>query len=254
MGLDMPTDIHKLKETAIFFAMVVATALALSFIVAVVMYNFGVSDHSQKYLLTSVYISVCVGLPVAIIASQNQFRLMMHRDPLETLATRDGLTDLLSRRYFLQAANQQIQRMQRTEKMAGVIVFDIDGFKDINDKFGNAMGDKLLMAVATLAREELRSRQDLMTRWWGDEFVIMLHATTPELVRLVSERVRKRIDETPIMLGDNEVKVTASFGFAVLSKYDTLEGAMGRADEAMKLAKSEGKNTVRTWSIAQLAS
>jgi len=254
MGPDMPIDTHKIKETAIFFTMVIASALALSFIVTIIMYNFGLSDHSQKYLLTSFYISACVGLPVAIIASQNQFRLMMHRDPLETLSTRDNLTDLLSRRYFLQAANQQIQRMQRTEKMAGVIVFDIDRFKDVNDRHGNHLGDKLLMAVATLAREELRSRQDLMTRWWGDEFVIMLHATTPELVRLVSERIRKRIAETPIMLDEAEVKVTASFGFAVLSKYDTFEGALGRADEAMKLAKSEGKDTVRTWSIAQLAS
>ncbi|MEM6534569.1 MAG: GGDEF domain-containing protein [Pseudomonadota bacterium] len=243
----------KIKEIATFFAIVVASALCLSFILSLIIYRFGVPDHPQKYLLTSLYISFCVGLPIAVIASQNQFRLMVHRDPLETLSATDTLSGLLTRRFFLTAASQHIQSIARADKLSGIVVFDIDGFRQINDTYGNLLGDKVLMLVAKMAREELRSRQDLITRWWGDEFVIVLYGASGEETRRVADRIRERIYNTPIDLDGEEVLISASFGISPLSKYDSIESALSRADQAMALAKQRGKNRICSWSMVKLA-
>ncbi len=248
----MTNDTRRIKEAIIFFTMIIATALCLSFIISVVLYRYGIPQHPHKYLLSSLYISVCVGLPVAVMASQNQFRLMLHRDPLETLSATDTLSGLLTRRFFLQAANQQIQLMNRTDKMSGLVVFDIDNFRAINDAYGSTLSDKVLVTVSNIAREELRSRQDLITRWWGDEFVIALYNSTAEQTLLVAERIRQRVAEMSVDLGGSGVSITASFGFAPLSKYDSLESALARADEAMQRAKDDGKNRICSWSMAKL--
>ncbi len=241
------------KQTLVFFVIVTVSALCLSFITAIAIHHSGMSQHAHKYLLTSVSISACVALPIALIASHNQFRLLAHRDPLETLSQTDSLGGLLSRRFFLQAANQLVQRMGRTDQMSCLIVFDLDGFKRLNDRFGSNMGDKVLLAVSAMAREELRGRHDLITRWWGDQFVIALYNATPAQTQMVAERIRSRIADTEFDLEGETARITASFGYAPLTKYDRLEIALGRADEAMTLAKTSGQNCLRCWSMTKLA-
>jgi two-component system cell cycle response regulator len=160
------------------------------------------------------------------------------------MATTDALTGLLNRRAFLESTRREVARAKRYNDHLSVVLLDVDHFKQINDKRGHAAGDQVLSAVGRLLNTSLRTC-DIVARWGGEEFVLVLPATALEQAEEVAERVRKSLAEANIKDSNGDViPVTASFGVAAYNGGETLEQMIDRSDRAMYLAKSGGRNRV----------
>ena len=160
------------------------------------------------------------------------------------MATTDLLTGLLNRRAFLESTGREVARAKRYNDALSVILLDVDHFKHINDRRGHAAGDMVLAAVGKLLNTAVRTC-DIVARWGGEEFVLVLPSTTLEGAEQVAERVRELLECAEIKDGNGDlVPVTASFGVATYMGGETLEQIVDRADRAMYLAKSGGRNRV----------
>ncbi|MEC7524639.1 MAG: diguanylate cyclase [Myxococcota bacterium] len=160
------------------------------------------------------------------------------------LATVDALTGLFNRRAFVDAARRELARAQRHRDPLSVLLFDIDHFKSINDGQGHAMGDRVLKSVGDLL-SSLARESDVCARWGGEEFVILLTSTDLPGGAQAAERVRAAIEAMRV---DNDrgerIPVTASFGVATLEPNEEMDALVDRADRAMYLAKTSGRNRV----------
>jgi diguanylate cyclase (GGDEF)-like protein len=159
------------------------------------------------------------------------------------LAAIDGLTQLMNRRAFSDALGREISSATRHMHPLSVVVLDIDHFKAINDTRGHAGGDAVLRALGRLLATETR-RSDLCGRWGGEEFVMALTHTDRIGARVVADRLRARIGELDITIGDSRIPITASLGVATLAQGESLDELVARADRAMYGAKSRGRNRV----------
>jgi two-component system cell cycle response regulator len=160
------------------------------------------------------------------------------------MATTDALTGLLNRRAFLESTGREVARTRRYNDKLSVVLLDVDHFKHINDRRGHAAGDVVLTAVGKLLAGAVRTC-DIVARWGGEEFVIVLPSTALEGAEEVAERIREQLASAQIIDSGGEViPVTASFGVATYADNETLEQVIDRADRAMYLAKSGGRNRV----------
>jgi two-component system cell cycle response regulator len=160
------------------------------------------------------------------------------------MATTDALTGLLNRRAFLESTGREIARARRYNDKMSVVLLDVDHFKHINDRRGHAAGDVVLGAVGRLLGGTVRTC-DVVARWGGEEFVLLLPSTGLEGAEQMAERIRAELENLQILDGGHEViPVTASFGVAMYMGNETLEQLIDRADRAMYLAKSGGRNRV----------
>jgi diguanylate cyclase len=160
------------------------------------------------------------------------------------MATTDALTGLLNRHAFLESTAREVARTKRYNDKLSVVLLDVDHFKHINDKRGHAAGDMVLSAVGKLLLAALRTC-DIVARWGGEEFVLMLPSTSIDGGEDVAERVRALLEHADIKDGNGDnIPVTASFGVAAYSIGETLEQVIDRADRAMYRAKSGGRNRV----------
>lgn len=159
---------------------------------------------------------------------------------LEQLATSDPLTLLINRRKFEELLDYEMERDKRYRTGLTLIFCDIDRFKQINDTHGHDAGDQVLKAVARLLRSSIRAT-DIVARWGGEEFLILIPNTTAELARVLAEKLRMRIDgfEFPVVR-----KLTASFGVTHMLGDDDRNSAIRRADAALYRAKNNGRNRV----------
>ena len=165
---------------------------------------------------------------------------------LAHLARTDSLTDLANRRYFGELAEKELSRTLRYGGALSVLMVDIDHFKRINDTQGHASGDEVLHKLADLFRLELRNI-DIVGRIGGEEFAIVLAQTDREQAVDVAERLRRTIENHGVLL-DNGILLnfTVSIGVASLNgSQDTVEHLLKRADDALYVAKHEGRNNVR---------
>lgn len=162
---------------------------------------------------------------------------------LQRLATTDELTGAATRRHFLDLAGQELRRARRFSHPLSVLVFDIDHFKGVNDRFGHSAGDTVLRAVSDGVRRILRD-VDTFGRIGGEEFAVVLPETAREPAGLAAERLRRAIGGTAHGVKDLG-PVTVSIGVAELVETDGgLEDLMDRADHALYRAKRLGRNRV----------
>lgn len=162
------------------------------------------------------------------------------------LSLTDPLTSLYNRRFLEGFFTQQIAQANRRQEPFGVIFFDIDQFKLINDTHGHEVGDKVLATVAETIKEMLRE-VDLMVRYGGEEFIIVLPSTTLEGAMNVAEKIRRMVATTTVSLNTGDhISLTVSLGVAQYTPGTALAGQdlIHRADEAMYHAKLMGKNLV----------
>ncbi|MBP1771643.1 MAG: diguanylate cyclase, partial [Holophagaceae bacterium] len=164
---------------------------------------------------------------------------------LEQEARTDPLTGCANRRHFLQKATQEFARLQRYGGELAVFMLDLDHFKAVNDRFGHAAGDATLVALAKTCTAILRL-EDVVGRWGGEEFVVLLPETGHDRAVEVAERLCGAVAATPIAPpGGPPFHVTASLGVASWSLGDTdVDVILGRADRAMYEAKHAGRNRV----------
>jgi diguanylate cyclase (GGDEF)-like protein/PAS domain S-box-containing protein len=171
----------------------------------------------------------------------------------QRLARADVLTDVNNRRYWFELAEHEFEVATRYLRPLAVVLFDIDGFKLVNDRFGHAAGDKMLECVSQVARGELRAA-DVIGRHGGDEFVIALPMTTAEQAFPIAERILAGVGASSIETVRGKVAVTLSIGIAEtlfaqpeehLDGDGSVEAVVNRADEAMYEAKTAGGDRIR---------
>ena len=160
------------------------------------------------------------------------------------LAETDELTGLLNIRGFSIAANRLFSQAQRYNRAVTVLMIDSDNLKSINDSYGHESGNKMLRQMARLVLAELRYT-DVLARYGGDEFVVLLPETPAKGALDVAERIRDAVGSLPLDLDGRRVACTVSIGLAALpGDGTTLDALMARADRAMYQAKQAGRNRV----------
>lgn len=164
---------------------------------------------------------------------------------LEDMAITDYLTGIYNRRYILEYLEQEIERSNRYDTMFSVILFDFDNFKNVNDTYGHLVGDEALKHFCNLVSENTR-KSDLMGRYGGEEFLLIMPNTTIEQVEKHANKLREVIEENPLKYGNNEkLKITVSAGCTSFYQLDKKsEDLIKRADDALLRAKNNGKNRV----------
>jgi diguanylate cyclase (GGDEF)-like protein len=189
-------------------------------------------------------------------AMASQASIAIARMKLYELAIRDDLTGLLLRRFITERLQQELRRAGRYDDDLTVMMCDIDHFKKVNDTWGHPAGDAVLVKVAETLVEELRMQVDLPARWGGEEFLVVMPQTTEEEALAAAERLRARLNSTPIRLpGDlGETEITMSFGLASTATApgedpETADSIIKRADDALYVAKRTGRNKVVCWTL-----
>jgi diguanylate cyclase (GGDEF)-like protein len=161
-------------------------------------------------------------------------------EELQQLAITDPLTGIYNRRMFHQLLEGEIERDRRYRSGLGLILCDLDHFKIINDNFGHDVGDKVLQVFAANTRKHLRD-SDILARWGGEEFIILIPQTNLEKTLVIAEKLQS---ETEIITLPPVGCFTCSFGVTFFCDDDTVESFIKRADDALYLAKRNGRNRV----------
>jgi diguanylate cyclase (GGDEF)-like protein len=174
----------------------------------------------------------------AVVALENA---RLH-DMVERQALLDGLTGLANRRAAADAVHAELARAARLETPLSVVLADLDGFKDVNDLHGHAVGDAVLRVFAEVLRETLRE-SDVAGRWGGEEFLLLLPGADEEGAAQLAERVRERFAERTVP-GAPDIHPTASFGVAEYAGETNSEQFVAAADSALYRAKRAGKDRV----------
>jgi diguanylate cyclase (GGDEF)-like protein len=164
----------------------------------------------------------------------------------ERASRTDALTGVFNRRHFAEEARRELERARRRGTVPGVVLLDVDHFKRINDGYGHAAGDAVLVAVAQRIAERVRP-SDTVARWGGEEFAVL----APELeddaaLRRLAERIRTGVGALEVRLGGAAVRVTASLGAArATARYATPDEVLDAADRALYTAKRQGRDQTR---------
>ncbi len=181
---------------------------------------------------------------LGVIHDETEARALLAR--VEELASRDELTGLANRRYFLESAQRELSRVLRHGGHLAVAMFDLDRFKNINDSRGHAAGDRVLREFGRILASEIRG-EDVAGRMGGEEFALVISGA--EGARSLCERIRERLASTRVECPPGEAfSVTVSVGLAWLEDGPaSLDALLSRADEALSRAKAEGRNRVVAW-------
>ncbi|WP_260922915.1 diguanylate cyclase [Novosphingobium sp. 9] len=208
----------------------------------------------QAYTLTIVFAGLVAltGFGLLVMAAISLFALnrslereKSYRRELQKLALTDELTALANRRAFLTELDRAAASARRSSAPLAVAIFDIDHFKRINDEYGHLCGDEALREVARRASACMRGG-DLVARIGGEEFAVLLPATSTEAALVACERLRKAMTEHPVPLGNGtQVRLTISTGLAEMRGEDSAEQTIARADAALYAAKQDGRDMVR---------
>ena len=160
-------------------------------------------------------------------------------------SVKDGLTGCFTRGHAIEVIDAELRRARRSQTPVSMIMFDLDHFKDVNDRYGHLCGDAVLSAVGKRMKEVLRG-SDLKCRYGGEEFLVLLPETPLHGARRVAETLRREIAERPVPWAGEGLTVTASFGLAQTMPGEVnVQAVIARADQALYRAKDDGRNCVR---------
>ena len=182
---------------------------------------------------------------VAFIASRCIASWRKRENIFRQLSTIDSLTQLSNRGYFFSRGQVEFSHAARRKKGLACIIVDLDYFKDINDSYGHHAGDKVLIAVADILSTSAR-HYDEVSRIGGEEFAILMPATSIETAAQVASRIRRTLEKTIIMVDGNKLNVTASMGVSAFpdNAADDINALLKLADNALYTAKRSGRNKV----------
>ncbi|MEE4243772.1 MAG: diguanylate cyclase [Kangiellaceae bacterium] len=200
-------------------------------------------NQELSLLLLQIFIGIfsLVLYVIALITykqSSDTAVLKLQKNLLEKLYRQDALTGLWNRYRISEQINHELSLFERSGKPFGLILLDIDDFKKINDQYGHLTGDKILKGISSAIHLNIRS-SDLLGRWGGEEFLIIIPDTSDENILVLMEKVRESIAATVF---DENIRLTVSLGATVSKLNDTETSMTQRADRALYYAKEHGKN------------
>jgi len=161
-------------------------------------------------------------------------------EEIHLLATTDSLTGIANRREFSAILTREIDRAKRYAVPLSLVMYDLDYFKHVNDTFGHDAGDYVLQAVTALVKEHIRAN-DVVSRWGGEEFMVLMPQSDLASARNAAEKLRLAISSYQF---DKVGQLTVSFGVAAFEQQDDLNSLLKRVDDALYRAKERGRNRV----------
>jgi diguanylate cyclase (GGDEF)-like protein len=172
------------------------------------------------------------------------YRLHVAEERLRQISITDDLTQAYNRRYFVEMAERALVTAKRYGDSFSIVMFDIDDFKRVNDTYGHASGDKVLITISELCRATIRGT-DVFARYGGEEFAFLVPRCSPEDLMKFAERIRIKLSEARVMYGSASIPFTVSIGTATYnSEISDIDTLLLRADTALYTAKRQGKNQV----------
>jgi len=248
---------HTLKHLKVFsgvalvlIGLVVTSSLYIIDIISMYLLPWVMSsEHVYRVMRTLHFnyswILSTLGVAIIVVGLLYLNRIIFPRnirleDELRKRATTDSLTHAYNRSELDNIMEREIQRCRRYNTMLSLLVLDIDYFKKINDRHGHLAGDSVLKTIVDLTRDNIRGT-DCLTRWGGEEFIIVLPETGLERAEALAERIKRTVQDYEF---DQVGKVTASFGVTQWKTDDLAETIIKRADDALYRAKKSGRNRV----------
>jgi diguanylate cyclase (GGDEF)-like protein/PAS domain S-box-containing protein len=163
---------------------------------------------------------------------------------LELLARTDPLTQLSNRRDILEKIKYEKRRFSRSEKAFAIIICDIDDFKSINDRFGHDTGDEVLKTLANIMCMNVR-KQDTVSRWGGEEFLLLLPQTDIDGGLILAEKIRVKVKSKAFNFLGKNIHVSMTMGLSIYKENKTIDETINQADQALYMGKKLGKNCVK---------
>lgn len=224
---------------------------AISFLLLVLCHFYGQNYHIldlDENILDIIYIISIIIIFLVYIVLFNTFldEIRKREVKLEALSKTDYLTKILNRRAFYTKSNEMIKLSERYETDLGLLLFDIDHFKMINDKYGHDAGDSVLVSLCKELSKSIRDT-DCFARFGGEEFIIVLLNVSKEELLSFAEKIREIVEDMKIKsIKSEDINFTISIGATIFKKEENIESFIKRADIAMYKAKTEGRNIVRS--------
>ncbi|MFZ2890039.1 diguanylate cyclase [Sulfuricurvum sp.] len=197
--------------------------------------------HKAKITIND--ITTIFEVRISVLKVNNEIRYVVIFNDISTMQVQtmtDALTGIPNRLHFTRVYQHAINAAHRGEKPLSVIFFDVDYFKNVNDQYGHLIGDRVLQQIVALVSHRIR-KSDIVARWGGEEFVLLLPDCELDEATKVAKLLRKVIDEE---IFESVGNVTCSFGVAALEEEEDAEHLLNRADELLYEAKSNGRNRV----------
>ncbi len=203
----------------------------------------------RRMMIGAVLGLALTGISLALVYRNVRFRIRVNREladaysRVEKLSQADSLTELANRRAMIKSLAAEQTRSSRTGRSFGLIMTDIDDFKQVNDRYGHSCGDEILVEVSKRLVQALRN-QDITSRWGGEEFLLLLPETSLQSAVKVAKKTRALIEDTPFICNNVSINLTMTFGVSEGGMIP-VEEAVQLADTALYRGKRTGKNCVK---------
>ncbi|MBE0368667.1 sensor domain-containing diguanylate cyclase [Pseudoalteromonas sp. MMG013] len=192
---------------------------------------------------------ICIIIYDVTDEAMNKLELEQANHKLEQMSRTDSLTTLANRGYWESTLRKEFKRLQRSQGICSLLMFDIDYFKRVNDAYGHSGGDEAIRHISDLLKKTLRET-DTAGRYGGEEFVVTLVDTDVEGAQIFAERLRSLIEKSSIFYDNKQIQITVSVGFATYtSDFKKHEEWIEAADTALYHSKETGRNKVTGYSI-----
>lgn len=185
-----------------------------------------------------------IGAVEVFTDESEQYDRLKDLQELRALALKDQLTELPNRRYLNNFLSERWREYENLEIPFGMIFMDIDHFKNVNDSYGHEVGDEVLKMVGKSTEAALR-RGDLVGRWGGEEFIIVISTGDEDVLKIIAEKIRMLIEQSTLSYDGMEISVTVSLGATLPFLEDDLEKMIKRSDAKMYESKKNGRNQVK---------
>ncbi len=195
----------------------------------------------RSILKTLVLNLILCSFITAIVLVLTNWTINAYQNRLETIATTDELTGLLNRRAFGLVFKQTLKNTQRISSPLSMIIFDIDHFKRVNDTYGHLAGDAVLRDIAKAAQVQFRE-SDILCRWGGEEFLVLLQDCALDHAYALAEKFRKTIEKSTFSFESQKISAAISLGTAQYRTGEHGDTLLNRADHALYAAKQKGRN------------
>lgn len=217
-------------------------AILLSVVIAKLVAILLPSSLGKFNIAIATIVPLLITPPLGYIFISLYFELEKVREEVHALAITDELTRVFNRRHFMKLAEQEFERAKRYRHALSIIIFDIDDFKKVNDDYGHLCGDAVLQELSLACRTVLR-QCDVLARFGGEEFILLLSETDNASALMVGKRLCQLAADHVVEYMDTQIQVTISVGVTTSNlDEDTLDDLLNRADRALYQAKRLGKN------------